>query len=60
VAAEAERRRPLVAAIDEVEAARVEAAWLREYEADANRFKVRPAVEHAAGRLLYPLPVLLC
>jgi hypothetical protein len=41
VASEAQRRKPLVDAIAEVEHARAEAQWLRTYEGDANRFKVR-------------------
>jgi hypothetical protein len=39
VTAEGERRRTLVAAIHEVQQARSETAWLRDYEADINRFK---------------------
>ncbi|KAJ9530839.1 hypothetical protein QJQ45_028714 [Haematococcus lacustris] len=41
--AEARRRQPLVDAMAELQGARREASWLREYEADANRFKGRDA-----------------
>lgn len=39
-AACAERRRPLVEAIGRMEHARAECEWLREFEADENRYKV--------------------
>ncbi len=48
---EAARRQQLVQAIGEVQVARVEAAWLREYEADPNRFKVSGVSVHHFGPL---------
>jgi hypothetical protein len=51
VASEAQRRRPLVDAITEMETARAEARWLRTYESDANRFKV--GLGHVLQSLLY-------